>query len=228
MKNKIIALALTLLISLPATNAFAPSSENQKIEQNKTITATFFLKDGSIKNEQIELTPDEIEEIQEIISKIMETIQSTDNQNITDIIKDILNRNRENNLIQKMLNILENRPLQKRAFIISDGYGSRIDIQRKTKLNLFKSITLWHYFGLQSLNRSETIIVDPMNPITPEVSRIKGWQMGTMRRFIGIHLDRPGNILDKKHVFFMGYAYKVRTLDLPEPLQMLTNKIQKI
>jgi len=237
MKNKILfAIFLTLLfLLLPVTNAtvLTQKNVNSNIENTKTVSVTFFHQDGTIETRRFNFSKTELEEIKELIVNIMQKIQSNDNENIIDIIKQFSEKYNDRSLLREILNsFIKMRPLKKRAFIISYGCSGRLNIPWKADLRLFKSLTIWHYYGQSKflnqskyLNSSKTIIVDPFPPV---IRTLEGWQVGMMRRFVGLYIYASGSLFEKRHTFFMGYAYKVRAIDLPEPFQPLINRLKNL
>jgi len=199
--------------SFPGHDVVALSDGGE--EEKVAVYCTFFNKDGSRVTEKFFVSNRELDEIRSVISDLMERFRSEKREDVLGAIKMVCMKHREGSLSRRLVKFFENlRPLQKRTFIVSNGFGRRFDVQHRSKVRVFKSFIFWHYYGQRKyLNFSKTIIVDPF---LPKVRVLDGWQIGMMRRFIGLYIHVSGSMFEKGHTFFMGYAYKVRALDLPD------------
>jgi len=207
---------MLVLITLPAINVMATIPQ---IEENKiTLDYSIFNEDGTQTIREINVNENEIASFNEIIEQIIENITSTDNRNIMDILNELKEKFGQNTILSTILGI---RPLQKRVFIISNGYGPKFDIRLRRDISIHKIYNLWYYQGTTSYAiNSKTIIIDPIPDAQLQFYRvIEGKQIGLMTRFTGFYIRIPSNIKEQtqSHTFFIGYAVKVRAFDLPEP-----------
>jgi len=217
-KIKTIAVFLMLvLIALPATNVMGAISQK---EENKTITLEYsiFREDGSRIVREITVDKNEIASFNEMIQQIFEKITSKNNYDIMDIIKDLKEKFGQNSILSIISTILEMRPLQKRVFILSNGYGTKLDLHLKRDISFHKMFSFWHYLGKTgSSTNSKTLIIDPIPDAQLQFYRlIEGQQIGIMTKFTGFYMRIPGNFIEQtqSHIFFFGYAVKVRAIDL--------------
>ena len=221
MKNikKIIVLLMLVLITLPATNVMGTIPQE---EENKTITLeyTIFKEDGSQIVQEITVDENDITTFNEIIPQIFEKITSTSYCNITEIINELKEKFGQNKILSTILGI---RPLQKRVFIISNGYGPKFDIRLKRDISIHKIFSLWYYLSTTSYSiKSKTLIIDPIPDAQLQFYRlIDGQQIGLMTRFTGFYIRIPSNLMEQtqSHTFFIGYAVKVRAFDLPDVIE---------
>ena len=218
--KKIIIFLILVLLTIPTINGLGIIPQK---EENKTIPLEYsiFNEDGTETINQINITENEISSFNEIIQQIFEQITSTDNSNILDLIIKLKQKFSQNTIFSTISTILSIRPLQKRVFIISNGYGPKLDIHLRRDISIHKIFNLWYYQGITSNTiNSKTIIIDPIPDAQLQFYRlIEGQQIGIMSRFTGFYIRIPGNIMEQKqtHTFFIGYAVKVRAFDLPEP-----------
>ncbi|MCJ7571439.1 MAG: hypothetical protein MUO82_06140, partial [Candidatus Thermoplasmatota archaeon] len=190
-------------------------------EENKTITLeyTMFKEDGSQIVQEITVDKNDIATFNEIIQQIFEKIISTDKCNISEIIKELKEKFGQNKILSPISTILGIRPLQKRVFILSNGYGPKLDLHLKRDISIFKIYSSWYYLGKSTTINSKTIIIDPIPDTKLKFYKlIEGQQIGMMTRFIGFYIRIPSNLMEQtqSHTFFFGYAVKVRTFDLPD------------
>ena len=210
---------MLVLIILPATNVMGTIPQE---EENKTITLeyTLFKEDGSQIVQEITADANDIATFNEIIPQIFEKITSTDNCTIIEIIKELKEKFGQNKILSTILGI---RPLQKRVFILSNGYGPKFDIRLKRDISIHKLFSLWYYLSTTSYSiNSKTLIIDPIPDAQLQFYRlIDGQQIGLMTRFTGFYIKIPSNFMEQtqSHTFFIGYAVKVRVFDLPDIIE---------
>jgi competence CoiA-like predicted nuclease len=205
------------LITIPTINVMGNIPQDE--EENKiNLEYSIFNEDGTQTIEQIYVNENEIASFNEIIEKIIENITSTDNYNIIEIIQNLQEKFGKNTILSTILGI---RPLQKRVFIISNGYGPKFDIRLRRDIAIHKIFNLWYYPITTSYTiTSKTLIIDPIPNAQLQFYRlIQGQQIGLMTRFTGFYLRIPSNIKEQtqSHTFIIGYAVKVRAFDLPDP-----------
>ncbi|MEF8847802.1 MAG: hypothetical protein V5A68_01560 [Candidatus Thermoplasmatota archaeon] len=222
--KKLLAIFMVVLfVALPITQIGGTpvsESESDKETDTQTLKYTTFGENGGSETKALALTETEISETLDIINFLIEKIQENGYTSISQAIDSLQNNFGSNNpLLQLILTIKEIRPIFKRAFIISAGPGSRMNLFMKPKLSMYKPLTFWHYFGESKYQTTGKTII--MDPLPPKAKVLDGWQIGMMRRFIGLHIKIPGSIEDKTQSFFIGYAGKIRAFDLPDIQPML-------
>ncbi|HEC82168.1 MAG TPA: hypothetical protein ENI42_07100 [Thermoplasmatales archaeon] len=221
MKNEriLIALFFSLVLMLPLTNATTNASEylvprsneNQTVSEYATVHCILTEEDGKVKTAVYHVSKGELKSLSNIISDLIERLQDYKGS-IEEAVREVCSNYNGNFPLLKFL--LSVKPTQKRVFIVSNGFGKRFDVELRSKLRIYKPLTFWHYYGKYNyLNSSKTVIIDP---ILPRVRVLDGWQLGMMRRFVGLYIHISGSMTVKDHTFFMGYAYRVRALDLPD------------
>lgn len=209
--------AVVLMVSVITNIAVAANTTCETDQQVATLELLSCGDDGNFKFLSYKLTKEDLIELQKLIEEIIDSLSdSTDINSIIDEIKGKLKDTKLGKLLEDILRLPSGGgPVQKRVFIMSNGYGKRFDLKLLPKIRVFKPYTFWSYYGLGNyMKRSKTIII---NPSPPGVRVLHGWQIGMMRRFIGIYIRLTGTMLDKDHVFFIGYAYKVVAFDIPDP-----------
>ena len=235
----LVTIAILLLSPVASLSKVTENSATSTSENNITVELMYINQTGSFV-EKFNLSEIDWQNLTKIIyefisnlTKAIINISSNNTSNIsfpsnfTNITNPFEKFYENRTLLKIWYKIQSRRPLQKRVFIVSTGYGRRFDFRPFATLSFFKPFTFWFYFGGKNYtNRSTTIIVDP---ILPKVKILKGLQFGMMRRFIGIFIRISGTPLQKSHLFFMGYAYKVRviaqhTTIYPDPKEMKITK----
>ena len=209
--------AVVLMVPVITNIAVAANTTCETDQQVATLELLGCGDDGNFKFLSYKLTKEDLIELQKLIEEIIDSLSDpTDINSIIDEIKGKLKDTKLGKLLEDILRPPSGGgPVQKRVFIMSNGYGKRFDLKLLPKIRVFKPYTFWSYYGLGNyMKRSKTIIIDPS---PPGVRVLHGWQIGMMRRFIGIYIRLTGTMLDKDHVFFIGYAYKVVAFDIPDP-----------
>ena len=214
--KKILALVTTLMfIVLPITNTSVFAADEP--DDETPVAFTVFNPDGKIITTSTSLTQQDIDQINEMLTYLMNSLQTNSGVSLLEIISSLYQKFGGNNLFLQLLLTLEKiRPLEKRVFIISTGYGSKFGLLFKPEISMYKPFTFWHYFGeTRYTSLSKTFILDPL---PPSFKVFEGWQLGMMRRFIGFYFKIPGDLEKRSHSFFIGYAYKVIAIDLPDTI----------
>ena len=203
----IIFIASILLVSPILNTSGAVKDSTNEVKQTVTVQYTFFDQNGSIIERLFNISWEDLKNLNNSFSDIINKTLSGNFTNITEAIKDFYDNH---TWLKRWFRLQSLRPLEKRVFIVSSGYGKRIDIRPFASMSIYKPLTFWLYFGKSNYtNRSKTVIIDP---ILPKIRILKGFQFGMMRRFVGIYIRVSGSPFQKDHIFFIGYAYKVRAL----------------
>jgi len=208
---------MLVCVALPVTTAVGGVSEK---EETETISLEYviFGSDGSKTDAKLTVDSDEISKFREMIPQIYEKISSNNNFNLINIVKDLKKVFGLNGILSLFSRMSGIRPLQKRVFIISDGYGSKFDFNLRPKFSIYRDLSFWSYSNNKnSLTNSLTLVVDPIpNSGLQFVKLVNGMQIGMMSKFTGFYMRIPGKFMEDKqsHTLFFGYAKKVRVLDL--------------
>ena len=219
-KKKTIAILLTLIFVALSLSEIIAAKPQKEENDNITIEYSIIRLDGSQISKDITINKEELDLFNEIIPKIFDAIIKKNENDINKILEDIETKYGQNSLLSIISTIAGLRPLEKRVFIISNGYGTKFDLHLRSDFSIRKRFTIWHYIGNNDLpNSSTTVIIDPIPNINLKFIKVLyGWQIGIMSKFTGLYIRIPGKITEQKqsHTFFFGYAVKVLPLDLPD------------
>ena len=218
-----IVFLILMLLTLQTTTlgVYVTNTEkNEKIELSYQI----FESDSIIEEKKITIDKQETALFGTIIERILDRMGSDNDLNLNEILNNLELDFGSNTILSLISKITGFSPLRKGAFIISEGYGRKIDFRSTTEFRMRKSINFWHY--IRNTDQTEYSMTLTFNIIPNRELRFteltEGWQIGLMRDFKGIYLRLPGNVLQNKnsHTFFVGYASRVNILDLPDPLRV--------
>ena len=105
----------------------------------------------------------------------------------------------------------------KMVFIVSRGYErKKFDDITSPKIRYFKPIVTWHYTKSKLLFKpSRTLIIDPS---LAKIKILSGKQAGILLGFAGfyIHVSRASAFTREGFTYFVGFAYMVVAIDLPD------------
>ncbi len=209
---------IILFISLSFSPATAKLNVKDKIEFG------LMKEDGSISRQVLELSIEKIKDVEEKLAQLTEDMQTaTDYKQLLDVINNyriewgrfpLLSLLIE--LIQRFLKITHNigqfRPVRRDAFIMSWGFGSKINPFKNNRFKFLVPIKLWYYTGRGNLFlNSRTLVVDPC-PFS--IKSLTGRQIGCMRNFVGLYIYRHSTLTDKTYTFMLGRAGTIRGFDL--------------
>jgi len=181
-------------------------------------------EDGKISAQTIAITADKLREVEGILAQLTEDMEEAeDYDQLLNMVENskiewgrfpILNLILE--LIGKFLRMTHTlgqlRPLRRDAFVMSWGFGSKLNPFKENKLKLLVPMKLWYYTGRGPLYiNSRTLVVDPY-PFS--IKSLTGRQTGFMRNFVGIYIYRHNTLTDKTYTFMLGRAGSIRGFDL--------------
>lgn len=214
MKRKAMAIFVILLL-LALSVGIAQAGEVSEYEQNpETISVELVAAnpDGTQTTENIHITQEQLTQLENAISKIMDKIQSINNPDentIRDIIEKILQN--ENSLIGRILGIFTTLKLSKnRGFVISSGRGIDFTPLNKISFKISKKAAVWHY-NSNGMIGGRTIIV---KPLALNMRILRGTQFGVMTRFVGVYLSVSQGFLRNCYTMFMGTARHINGMQL--------------
>ena len=202
--------------------SFSPATAKVNIKEKLELGMVG--ENGKISMQTFELSADELKETDRLLEQLLEKMRLSTNY---DQLIDTVNSFRTEwgrfpfltlllGLIEKVLKLNHNlnqlRPLRKKAFILSLGFGPKFNPLKENKITLFLPITTWYYKGRGNLLiNSRTLIVDPY-PFS--IKSLTGRQFGCMRNFAGLYIYRHSTLTDKTYTFMLGRAAAVRGFDL--------------
>ena len=181
-------------------------------------------EDGSIAARTFKLSANKLKEIEGKLAQLTEDMEKAENfeqlMNIVEKSKIEWGRFPFLNLILELIGkflrsthtIGQLRPLRRDAFIMSWGFGSKLNPFKENKFKLLVPMKLWYYTGRGPLYiNSRTLVVDPY-PFS--IKSLTGRQAGYMRNFVGLYIYRHNTLTDKAYTFMLGRAGSVRGFDL--------------
>ncbi len=216
MKRKIIAISIILIfVGLSFSSANASIKKENKKEELVTLLYQTIKSDGLIIEESVDLTKDEANTFQKVLTEIIDKTQTNDNsEKILDKIKDFLKEKYLEiyNKVKELLNNIESRI--SKTYIISYGKSYKLNPFKKTEVKLTKKFSSWYYYCKEGLIKGKTLMFKPLK-LKAEV--LKGPQFGFMTDFKGIYLYIAKKIPEQSFTFFFGSASKVIGFDFNKP-----------
>jgi hypothetical protein len=209
MKRKCMAIFVILLL-LALSVSIAEASEVSVNEQNPetiSVELTAINPDGTQTTENLHITQEQLTQLENAISTIMDQIQSANSLN-ENILRDIIGKilGNENSLIGRILGIFTTLKLSKnRGFVISSGHGIDYTPLNKISFKISKKLAAWHY-NSNGMIDGRTIIV---KPLALDMKILRGTQFGVMSRFVGVYLSVSQGFLRNSYTLFMGTARNI-------------------
>jgi hypothetical protein len=219
MKKQIFIIGVIVLFAglaiNPATAQVFPENELQE----KAINVEYALVnlDGSITTERIELTEQEFVELQTTLSKLMEELESaTDLDDLENIIESALTTKgsfgRTHPVLAWILNSLSSYKLPRsRAYVISQGWGFKMNPFKNHEINVYRPLTLWQYSDRWGYDLPHKTFILRLSPFNTAV--LHGRQIGMMTHFFGLYIFVSQPPPQKCWTFFMGSARHVVGID---------------
>ncbi|MCK5258698.1 MAG: hypothetical protein KAJ69_04190 [Thermoplasmatales archaeon] len=213
-------IALFVGLSIGPVNALE-FPENEMQDEVVNIEYALVDLDGTVIIEKFTLSEQEFKELEVMLSEFMEKIQSaTDHDDVMNILNTFL-RNRHPVLSFILKPLSSYKMFRNRAFIVSQGWGHKLNPFKNSSAEIYKLFNFWHY-----TNRSEfgmpsgTFILRHGSFFDTNAKVLRGIQIGMMTRFRGIYMYIARPLYEKSYTFFMGTAHHVVGLDfaLPKPL----------
>ena len=211
MKNKILAIStILLLLTIPFGVVGANELQaTQQSEQSMSIEIGILDEDNSISVETLTLDEEELIELEEMITVLMNEIESAENWQE---IESILNNHKTNGIIGTIITRLLSKLslFRSRGFVISSGHFYKLNPFKKSRIKLHKGFGFWHYSS-GKIFKDRTIIIKPLQF---NIKILKGIQFGFMYKFFGIYIIIPKKIPDKSYSFFMGTTKRINGIQL--------------
>jgi hypothetical protein len=209
MKGKygIIAIGITILfVSLSLSSATASPLE-EEIDKSITLEYAGINLNGDVSKNTITLTEEEFLEFENSLSELMDELSSA---KCCGHLKHIIRKfffGCKYPTLSKICMSLFNLPCIfrlpiSREFIISHGWGYKLNPFKLSDIKIYKPLTFWHYSS-RTLLRSKTII---FRPFPFDMKILSGRQMGMMTQFTGIYVYVARQLPQESFTFFMGVA----------------------
>ncbi len=174
--------------------------------------------DGTTITEKFTLSEQELVELEIILSKLMEELESTINpDDVENIIESTLTTEGSFGLKHPVLSwILDSLSSYKlprsRAFVISHGRSFKINPFKNHKLDTYRPLTLWQYSDKWGFDRPGKTFILRYSPFNTKI--LHGRQIGMMTNFFGIYVYVSQPPPQKSYTFFIGSARHVGGIDL--------------
>jgi len=212
-KRKIMAIGIAMLfVAISISHAEAGNSSNNV--ENEPILLEFgsIAPDGTFSTDTLFISEEDLAELEEAVSVIMNNIESTNNfdwGSLRELLEKIFGR--EGILFGRLLEIFSKFKLSKtRGFVVSSGHGRDLSIRDSFSFNIRKNIAIWHYNSRKLFN-DRTIIV---KPFALKLKILKGRQVGIMRNFFGLYFSVSRGFLRDSYTFFMGTARHINGFEV--------------
>ena len=116
--------------------------------------------DGSITEESVDLTEEEANTFQKVLSEIIENAKSDDDSGkILDKIKDFL-REKFLNLYNKIKGLLDNIKIRlSNVIIISYGKSYKLNPFKKSEIKISQKYSAWYYYCKEGLFKGKTLML---------------------------------------------------------------------
>ena len=197
------------MIGIPS--CITQASETQANEQSNgtvSIELVGVSEDGAITAETISISEEELAELENTISIIMDKIQSaTSWEELQNIINNLPIKNGIiTSLILKILSKF--KLLISRGLIISLGHSFKLNPFKRNSFKLRQRLIFWYYTGKTS---DRTII---LQPLAFKMKILKGLQFGYMSKFFGIYIFIAKKLPQKSLTFFIGTVRRTNGIQL--------------
>ena len=213
-KRKMIAIwVVLLLVAVPIGIAGAEETqEDEEANEAFLLELAAVADDGSLTSEHMIVSEEDLVELQNAVSTIMnelETMDAFDFGILRELIEKILGR--DGPFVGKLLGIFSALKLSKnRGFVISSGHGRDYSPLKRISFKISKKAAIWHYNSNGIMN-DRTII---LKPLALNMKILKGRQFGVMTRFLGVYLSVSRGFLRESYTMFMGTARHINGIQL--------------
>ncbi|KYK19966.1 hypothetical protein AYK24_10795 [Thermoplasmatales archaeon SG8-52-4] len=206
MKRKILAILMVLMFfSIPLSFAQASMTGEGQDNDNVAVEIASFNEDNSLVTEIFKLSKEELTEFENILSVLMDNIQSAGNRD--DALSILENLIDQKGIIKSIITrlILSLKNLRHRGFVMSFGHGFKFNPFKKNSYKIRQNSKFWIYTN-GGKTEDRTII---LKPFSIKFDILKGIQIGRMANFFGIYIFIAKKFPQKSTTFFMGTARKI-------------------
>ena len=212
-KRKIIAIWLVLLLVAVPVGIAGAEETHEDEEPNETFVLEFAVvaDDGSLTSERLLVSEEDLVELQNAVSTIMNEIESMDAFDWS-ILRDLIERvfGDDGPFAGKLLGIFSALRLSKnRGFVISSGRGTDFSPLKRITFKIRKKVGFWHY-NSNDMVTDKTIIV---KPLALNTKILNGRQFGIMTGFLGIYISVSKGFLRESYTMFMGTARRINGVE---------------
>jgi hypothetical protein len=203
-KRKIVVIWIIFLFlttSMVTVHA-ADTTKKEEIEESISVEIGTIGSDGEISKKTIDVTSEELIELENTVSNVMNLIKKIKN---LDFLWKIIQKyfDGKDTLFGQLFGLYSGlKIIKKRAFVMSSGRGIDYSPLKKISFKFRKTARIWHY-NSNGAGNDRTIIVQPLKL---RFKNIIGAQLGIMTRFIGVYLSVSKGFLGQSYTFFMGVA----------------------
>ena len=221
LKNKtILAVGVTflfLLLSMTPVSANATSEKIGLCKQESNAVGRLF--------DEIELAAYNAHNYQEFLELVRELFKNREFETFP-ILKYILNKisswittqrglflgGKNSNGIFDRLNFGPFADRSKKYFVFSYGSYNRLNPRKENEIALFKQrFSFWRYSGKSRIFKGRTLIIE-RQPFGIK-QRVIGSQIGVMRGFRGLYIDRESKLTGNSYNLFIGRVNRIRAFD---------------
>ena len=173
--------------------------------------------DGTTIAEKFTLSEQELVELEIILSKLMEELESAINpDDVENIIESALTTEGSFGLkhpvLAWILNSLSSYKLPRsRAFVASHGRSFKINPFKNHRSDTYRPLTLWQYSDKWGFDRPGKTFILRYSPFNTKI--LHGRQIGMMTHFFGIYVYVSQPPPQKSYTFFIGSARHVGGID---------------
>lgn len=208
-KRKAMAIWVILLLVVMTFNIVEANDKTDKNQysETSTIEIAFIEEDGSFETETINMTEEEISQLEKYVANFFEKINSNEDwnlQSLFELFKYFLKNNIFSRFFKRIFSSIFN--FFKKPYVASIGHGLRLNPFKKSSMKLTKRFSFWRY-------SSGTTFV--FSPWKLDTRFYHGRQIGVIREFRGIYLYFAKSFSEKSTTFFMGRAKIVKGIQFP-------------
>ena len=210
MKRKTLAILMVFMFfTIPFSFAQAGNINNEQISDTVSVEIESFNDDSSFTTETLKLTEEELIDFENILSILMDRVQSAGNlDEIFNILDNFANQNSMiKSIIIRLISSLKN--LKHRGFVMSLGHSLKLNPFKKNIYKIRENSKFWFYIN-GGKTEDRTII---LKPFSLKFDILKGLQIGRMSRFFGIYIFIAKKFPQRSTTFFMGTAQRINGLD---------------
>ena len=164
MKGKILAIWIILLFITIPFGIVQAGETYQTVQNNETVTVELsaFESDEILATETVVLSQEELVELENVITKLMDWIESVSSwEELENIINNLPVKS--GIIISIITKILSKFNLfRSRAFVISSGHGYKFNPFKKSDFSIRKKFTFWHYSNRGKI-KDRTIYIQPLS-----------------------------------------------------------------
>ena len=211
-KPKIMAICIILLlIAMPLSIAEAvDTTQNEENPEMNLVEIGTITEEGAVVTEQLLLSTQELTELENTISQIIEQIESAeDMESVRGILKSFLGKGIIGTILRSILKL--GGGLKNRALVFSHGRCLKLNPLKKTSFKIRKKFTFWHYSNDDKLFNARTIFI---KPLAFKLKNLRGSQFGLMSGFTGFYMFISRRLPQRSSPIFLGTARNINGIQL--------------